>query len=248
MRLTSHQPPADAPIAAPDAIVVTADGLPIAARLERAYVAHALAGLLPRQRRWRLKRALDLALTLPLLIVAAPLGLASALSVWVRFHQRAMRTQCCAARGGVAFTLRQLQLAAHETPAHVDAGPTDAWLCASPLARAPALWSILDGTMSLVGPAPWTIDALSGQPISALARLYVAPGVMRLRPSGQLRRLATTQAEADLRYVTHGSLWMDIEQLFAATLTPRRRFATLATPTEPFDTAGSGRQEGNADP
>ncbi|HEY7849985.1 MAG TPA: sugar transferase [Ktedonobacterales bacterium] len=248
MRLTRHQQTADAHSVAPDAIDATADGLPLAARLKRAYVSHALAGLLPRQRRWRLKRALDLALTLPLLIVAAPLGLASALSVWVRFHQRAMRTQRCAARGGVAFTLRQLQVVARRAPAHADPSPTDAWLCESPLARVTALWRVIDGTMSLVGPAPWTIDALAGQPIGALARLYVAPGVTRLRPFGRLRRLATTQAEADLRYITHGSLWMDIEQLIAATLTPRRRFATFATPTEPLNSAGSGRQEGNAGP
>jgi hypothetical protein len=45
-----------------------------------------------------------------------------------------------------------------------------------------------------------------------------------LRPVGRLGRLARTQAEAELRYVTAGSLWMDIEQIVGAALAPHRRF------------------------
>jgi lipopolysaccharide/colanic/teichoic acid biosynthesis glycosyltransferase len=78
--------------------------------------------------------------------------------------------------------------------------------------------------MSLVGPAPWCAEAFDGRPASELARLSVQPGLLRLRPVGRLRRLARTQAEAELRYVTAGSLWMDIEQIVGAALAPHRRF------------------------
>lgn len=236
---------------------VAADSLPLVARMRRAYVAHALAGLLPQRRWWWLKRALDLILALPLLIVSLPLSLAFVLSARVRFHQRATITRRCATRGGAAFTLRQFRRAGDasgETSAHdgdglAGAALADAWLSASRLARLPALWSVVTGEMSLIGPAPCAIAEFSGRPAGELARLYVAPGLARLRPVGRLRRLAATQAEADLRYVTHGSLWMDCEQLAAAALMPSRQFPSLASSAESLNTSDaghSGHQEGNA--
>jgi lipopolysaccharide/colanic/teichoic acid biosynthesis glycosyltransferase len=241
-----HSMPNTPPDAPPDA------SLPLAARMRRAYVAHALAGWLPQRRHWRLKRALDIAVLLPLLVGALPLSLVIALSVWVRFHQRAIITQRCATRGGAVFTLRQFRSAgsATNTPtAHDSAGLTDAWLSASRLARLPALWSVARGEMSLVGPAPCAIAQVAERPIGDLARLYVVPGVARLRPIGRLRRLAASQAEADLHYVMHGSLWMDCEQLAAAVFTPSRQFPSRASSAEALDTSDSSHsshQEGKA--
>jgi lipopolysaccharide/colanic/teichoic acid biosynthesis glycosyltransferase len=226
----------------PDSPPHAAASRSLAASMRRAYVAHALAGLLPQRRHSRLKRALDLALVLPLLVGALPLSLAIVLSVWVRFHQRAIISQRCATRGGAVFILRQFRSAggaANTSSAHGDAGLGGAWLSASRLARLPALWSVARGEMSLVGPAPCTLAELARRPVGELARLYVAPGVARLRPVGRLRRLATSQAEADLRYVTHGSLWMDFEQLAAAVFMPGRQFPLLASSAEALDTAES---------
>jgi len=251
------------PDAAPDAAPVMAPGMPpgalenrsLATRMRRAYVAHALASLLPQRRHWRLKRALDLALILPLLVGALPLSLAIALSVWVRFHQRVIITQHCATRGGAVFTLRQFRSirsaggATSTPPAHDGPGLQDAWLSASRLARLPALWSVARGEMSLVGPAPCASAELAERPVGELARLYVAPGVVRLRPVGRLRRLAASQTEADLRYVTYGSLWMDCEQLAAAVFMPSRQFPSHASSAEaldPSDSSHSSHQEGKA--
>jgi lipopolysaccharide/colanic/teichoic acid biosynthesis glycosyltransferase len=244
-----HSMPNTPPGAPPDA------SQPLAARMRRAYVTHALAGWLPQRRHWRLKRALDLAVLLPLLVGALPLSLVIALSVWVRFHQRAIITRHCATRGGVVFNLRQFRSfrsagsAANTPPASDDPGLPDAWLSASRLARLPALWSVARGEMSLVGPAPCAIAQVAERPVGELARLYVVPGVARLRPVGRLRRLAASQAEADLRYVTHGSLWMDCEQLAAAIFTPSHQFPSRASSAEALDTSDSSHsshQEGKA--
>lgn len=205
-------------------------------RLTRAYVAHALAGLLPRPRRWLLKRAIECALALILYISAAPVSLVVALSLWIRFHGQPHATRRCVGRGGRVFTLWQLQMAPGVAPAG-EATMRDAWLSASRVAKLPALRCALAGEMSLVGPAPWPVEAAGSWSAHALARLYVAPGILRLRPVGRLRQ-AQTLAEADLLYVTGGSLWMDMQQLLAALLLPQRRFmevepsVELAAPSE----------------
>lgn len=199
-----------------DGAAATRDAL--AERMRGAYVPLALAGALPRRRRRFFKQALDLTLAAPLLVIALPLMLAVSLAVRVRYHRRAIVTLACAAHAGRVFRLRQFGAD----------GPTsersDAWLSDARLSRAPALLSVLSGAMSLVGPAPWRVEAFDGRPASELARLSVRPGLLRLRPVGRLGRLARTQAEAELRYITTGSLWMDIEQIAGAALLPRRRF------------------------
>lgn len=195
-------------------------------RLRRAYVAHALADALPRRRNWAMKRALDLAIALPLALITAPLWLLVAVRLRGRYHQRPTITRMCAARGGAAYALAMFR-SAPDGEYHEE-GQKDVWPDASRLTRLPALWSVVTGQMSLVGPAPWLLSAYADAPTDALARLQTAPGLLRLRAFGLLNRLATTEAEADKRYVTHGSLWMDLEQLAAAALMRRRIFSQEA--------------------
>lgn len=194
-----------------------------AERLRRAYVAHALDDTLPRRRQQGVKRALDLACALPLFIASLPLRLVVALSLRVRWRQAAVVTSRCAGRGGRPFPLRQFRVAPGE-PTAESASAASAWLSAARLGKLPALWNILTGELSLVGPAPLTCAACMRCPIDKLARLYVAPGALSLRPVGRLRQ-ATSQTEADLRYITQGSLWMDLQQIWAAVFLPNRRFS-----------------------
>jgi lipopolysaccharide/colanic/teichoic acid biosynthesis glycosyltransferase len=203
---------------------------PLADRLRRAYVAHALTDALPRRRSWLLKRLLDLGVVIPLALVTLPIFLCMALWLWLRFHHRPTVTRVCAMRGGVAFTVRQFRAVA-TSDSHLESQPS-AWLSDAWAMRLPALWSVVRGKMSLVGPAPWLFAAYDAVPTDALARLSVAPGMLRLRPVGRLGRLAATQADADLRYVTHGSIWMDLEQIAAAALMPGRRFPASVTPDD----------------
>ena len=198
----------------------------LAERVRRAYVPLALAGALPRRRWLAAKRALDLAalaLASPLLLLALPFALAAALLAQVRLRRRPIVSLDCATRDGRVFRLRQVAVGRADSELR-DPAP-DAWLSDSRLARWPALVSVLSGKLSLVGPAPWTLAAFAARPTSELARLAVAPGMIRLRPVGRLRRLASTRSEAEARYVTAGSLWMDVEQLAAAVFLPWRRFS-----------------------
>lgn len=197
----------------------TTDNGALAERLSRAYVAHALVGALPRRRARLPKRALDLLLAPPIYLFTAPLRLTAALPYWLRARRCVTIQSTCAGYRGRIFTLRQLD----QRPASAST-PGNAWLGASQLAKSPALAHVLRGSMTLVGPAPWTCDAIETQwDTRDLARLYVAPGIITLRPIGALRRLAT-QAEADLWYVSHGSFATDAQQIWAATFLPRRRF------------------------
>ena len=225
MRSTARQPEPDP--------AETRDSLP--ERLRRAYVAHALAGLLPRRRVWLVERALDVITALALLVVLAPWSLAATLALRVRFHGRATVTRGCGGERGRRFELRQFR-AERDTALTPSAEETSAWLSDRRQAKLPALWLVFTGQMRLVGPAPWTCEALAACPPRELARLYVAPGLLRLRPIGGLRRLATTQAEAELLYVAHGSLWMDLQQVWAAIFLAGRRFPQVA----PEDAAEAG--------
>lgn len=216
MRPTAHPPRVEAHEQAND----------LSERLSRAYVTHALAGLLPRRRSWLLKRALDVSVALALIVATAPARLVVALGLWIRLHQSPIVRRQCAGRGGRVFTLRQFQAPPGDSPEQRD-DDVSAWLSASRLARLPALHCALMGDMSLVGPAPSTVEAAMRWPARDLARLYVAPGMLRLRPVGRMRR-AHTQADADLLYVTQGSVWVDAQQVLAAMFLPKRRFVVVA--------------------
>lgn len=212
----------------------TARATSLAARLRRAYVAHALADALPSRRSWALKRALDLAIALPLALLTAPLWLVVALTLWARYRQPPVVTRVCGARGGAPYAVPMF-CSAPDAEYHVESHdeiPIEVWPSASRIDRLPAIWSVVSGRLSLVGPAPWALTAYDTAPAEALARLQVAPGHVRLRAVGRLGRLATTAAEADRLYVTHGSLWMDIEQLVAAAFMRRRFFSRGAPPDE----------------
>lgn len=216
----------------------------LAARLDAAYVRHALEGLLPRRRNVAslgVKRALDLLLCAPLLAGAWPLLRLWRLSAWLRGARVATITRPCAGRGGAVFALRQavpLRRGQSGDEAQATGGDgasggeandaNDAWLAASWLGRAPALANVWAGEMSLVGPAPRLATRALAGPSDDLARLYVAPGLLRLRPVGRLGRVASAADEADLLYVAHGSLWGDLQQVWAAVRWPARHFPTGA--------------------
>lgn len=196
-------------------------------RFLRAYVRHALAGRLPRRRFMAVKRALDLAMAIPLWLLSAPAVALTTVWLWARFHRRATTQVTCAGRDAQIFTLSQFRLTSNSLPSPQG----DAWLSASRLAKYPALAQVLSGRMSLVGPAPMPVAELAS--VTDLARLYRAPGLLRLRPVGKLARLASTQQEADLAYIAHGSLPTDLGQLWAALFLRSRRFAANAPSAQP---------------
>jgi len=207
----------------------------LSTRLRQAYVAHALAGLLPARRNAFAKRALDLTLGLLLLAVALPLLGALALAIRLGWLGRAagghdgahdtapvFLRQRYAGRGGRVFMGASL--------------PALRTTRLRRLARLPLLLAVVRGEMSLVGPrpmlydewmAPTNADTLAAR--HALAVLYAKPGLTGpwfVHDTG--KSLATDQdatpfANPDLFSIAHGSFARDLAILAHTPLTLLRR-------------------------
>jgi lipopolysaccharide/colanic/teichoic acid biosynthesis glycosyltransferase len=127
-------------------------------------------------------RAAELALTLALLLLAAPLMLL--LAVWlgaggggVWFGQQRL------GRGGTPFRLWKFRTLAGDGPDVVPGNDPrhrrlGRWLRRTRLDELPQLWNVLCGDMALVGPRPEVPGNLAAVPADELARvLAVRPGL-----------------------------------------------------------------------
>jgi len=208
----------------------------LSTRLRQAYVAHALAGLLPARRNAFAKRALDLTLGLLLLAVALPLLGALALAIRVGWLGRAVGghdgardtapvflCQQYAGRGGRVFVGASL-VALRTT-----------WL--RRLARLPLLLAVVRGEMSLVGPRPMLYDEWIAQADAdtlparhALAVLYAKPGltgpwIVHKGSALAIDGDAVPGATPDLFSIAHGSFTSDLAILARTPLALLRRRA-----------------------
>ena len=107
-----------------------------------------------------MKRALDVALALPLLVVASPLVLALALAVRLTSAGPSLHRATRVGKDGRPFAMLKLRTM------HVGGGPAitprddpritrlGRWLRDARLDELPQLWNVLRGDMSLVGPRP----------------------------------------------------------------------------------------------
>ena len=177
------------------------------------------------------KRLIDLAVSLLLMVVLAPLFLVIMVAVWVSSPgpviYRSMRVGLGAHRFGcLKFrTMRQgaeamqPQLEQHnqaegavfkiENDPRVTA--VGRWLRSSGLDELPQLFNVLRGQMSLVGPRPLPLRDCSLLPVAAWRRHSVVPGISgpwQLNPN----RHADEEllAQLDLAYVDHWSLLVDL--------------------------------------
>jgi lipopolysaccharide/colanic/teichoic acid biosynthesis glycosyltransferase len=173
-----------------------------------------------------LKRTLDCALTVPLLLIAAPFLALCAL--WIRIVSRgpAFFRQVREGRNGKRITVLKLRTT------YSDSGKVlERYLADNPderrysLDELPQLWNVLRGDMSLVGPRPlpdYHIDNFSAG-FRAL-RASVTPGITGLwqvsaRSEGDLK----VQELEDTYYIRNWSLWLDVYILL-------RRLDMLLTP------------------
>lgn len=124
------------------------------------------------------KRALDLALGLPLLAVALPLMALVALAVLLTLGRPVLYRDTRAGRGGVPFVMLKFR-SMHPGPGPDAArlGGFGRLLRASGLDELPQLFHVLSGRMSLVGPRPLPADYTGRLGPAARARLTVPPGI-----------------------------------------------------------------------
>jgi exopolysaccharide biosynthesis polyprenyl glycosylphosphotransferase len=179
-----------------------------------------------------LKRVLDLAITLPALVMMAPVMLGIAIAIMLSSRGPVFFRQARVGQGNRIFQVlkfRTMRIEASDASGLVSASrdddrvtPLGRFLRRSSLDELPQLLNVLMGDMSIVGPRP---HALASTAESALfwhidnrywERGAVKPGItglaqVRGHRGATLRRAdLTNRLQADLEYLAGWSLWRDL--------------------------------------
>jgi lipopolysaccharide/colanic/teichoic acid biosynthesis glycosyltransferase len=168
--------------------------------------------------RRRGKRLLDLALTIPALILLAPVMGVVALAVWLTMRRPVLFSQMRAGLHGEPFTIYKFRTM---TDARDAVGkllpdaeritPLGRWLRRLKLDELPQLFGVVLGDMSLVGPRPALSDQLAEYDEKARVRLSMRPGLTGLAQiNGNIHLPWPERWQYDAEYVKHASLWLDL--------------------------------------
>lgn len=168
------------------------------------------------------KRALDLAVAVPLLVVSLPVQAVVATAVAVRLGRPVLFAQERPGRDGIPFTMRKFRSMRDVDPSRglVDDAsrltPFGRRLRASSLDELPTLWNVVRGEMSLVGPRPLLVQYLPLYSPEEARRHEVAPGLTGLAQVSGRNALTWQQKFAlDVEYVDRRSLALDLRILVA---------------------------------
>ena len=158
-----------------------------------------------------LKRAVDVAGALGLLIATSPLHAAAAVAVWRPMGRPIVFRQLRVGCGGRLFTLwklRTMRATGGDDAARLT--PVGRWLRALSLDELPQLWNVLRGDMSLVGPRPLLPQYLERYTTEQARRHEVPPGLTGLTQVSGRNALSWEEKFAlDVWYVDHWSLGLD---------------------------------------
>lgn len=179
---------------------------------------------------YRGKRWLDLALSTPIAVVTLPLQGVAALAVRVTLGTPVLFRQLRPGLDGEPFTMLKFRTM---HPVHAGRGQLDdasrltkfgAFLRSSSIDELPALWNVIRGDMSLVGPRPLLVEYLSLYDDRQARRHDVLPGLTGL---AQIRgRNSVTWEQRfrdDLEYVENQSFALDLRILLTTVLTVLRQ-------------------------
>ncbi|TPL01803.1 MULTISPECIES: sugar transferase [unclassified Mesorhizobium] len=168
------------------------------------------------------KRALDLAVAVPMLVAAAPVLLVALLAIRATSPGPAIFSQTRVGRGGALFACRKLRTMYRATPSlpthEAPAGSVTAVgkvLRATKIDELPQLWNVLKGEMSLVGPRPClpTQTELIERR-RELGVLTALPGITGL---AQIKGIDMSDprlcAETDAAYINAASTGLDLKIL-----------------------------------
>jgi lipopolysaccharide/colanic/teichoic acid biosynthesis glycosyltransferase len=172
----------------------------------------------------RAKRAVDLAVAVPLAIATAPIM--AGVAAWIRrdspgspiFRQERI------GYGGNPFTLfkfRTMRTRSEHAGTGHRVGATDTRvtragrvLRATSLDELPQLWNVLRGDMSIVGPRPTVAWQVTQYSPHERRRLLARPGITGLaQVRGRNSIPWSRRIEIDIEYVEHWSLRLDLEIL-----------------------------------
>ena len=181
------------------------------------------------------KVGLEYVIALALLVLTAPLILATAMLVKLTSPGPAFYAQVRLGRRGRTFRLYKIRTMLHDaeklsgprwaSPDDPRITPVGRFLRHTHLDELPQLWNVLRGEMSLVGPRPERpelVPALEQAIPHYRRRLLVRPGVTGL---AQVQLPADSDMESvrrklayDLYYVREQGLWLDLRILLSTTL------------------------------
>ncbi|MBZ9865458.1 sugar transferase [Mesorhizobium sp. CA15] len=168
------------------------------------------------------KRALDLAVAVPMLALASPVLLVAMLAIRATSTGPAIFSQIRVGRGGALFACHKLRtmyretpsLPTHEAPAR-SVTAVGKVLRATKIDELPQLWNVLKGEMSLVGPRPCLpTQAELIERRKELGVLAALPGITGL---AQVKGIDMSDprlcAETDAAYVKAASTGLDLKIL-----------------------------------
>jgi len=163
------------------------------------------------------KRAIDIVISLGLLLLLSPLLMLVAILVLATMGPPIFFTQDRPGLGGRAFRLIKFRSMSNKRGAAGELlpdaqrlGPVGRWLRSTSLDELPELINVLRGDMSLVGPRPLLMEYLPLYSADQFRRHDVRPGITGLAQVGGRNALGWEEKFAlDLRYVDHWSMTLD---------------------------------------
>jgi len=157
-------------------------------------------------------RLLDVVGAAAATVVLAPVMAATAVFVWVSLGGPVLFRQERVGRNDEPFTLVKFRsMAAGDEPDAERLTAAGRFLRASSLDELPALWNVLRGEMSLVGPRPLPVAYLGRYTAEQRRRHDVRPGITGLAQVRGRNALSWDEKFAyDLEYVRHRSLGLDL--------------------------------------
>ncbi|GAA2613805.1 sugar transferase [Dactylosporangium fulvum] len=173
-----------------------------------------------------MNRVLDLVGAGVAAVVLAPVIAGTAVFVRLTMGSPVLFRQERAGRHGAPFTMVKFRsMTVHDNPGDPDPRhdgarltPAGRFLRASSLDELPALWNVLRGEMSLVGPRPLPVAYLGRYTPDQRRRHDVRPGITGLAQVRGRNTLSWEQKFAyDLEYVQRRSLALDL-RILAATV------------------------------
>jgi sugar transferase EpsL len=174
-----------------------------------------------RVRRFRASRVLDLAVALPVLVLASPVILGVALLIRLRMGSPVLFRQERAGLGGEGFELVKFRTMRLAPPG--DDGPDSDADRLTPLGRAlrstsldelPTLLNVVRGDMSIVGPRPLPVRYLPRYSPEHARRHVVRPGITGWAQANGRNALSwDEQLDMDVWYVDRKSLRLDMRIL-----------------------------------
>jgi lipopolysaccharide/colanic/teichoic acid biosynthesis glycosyltransferase len=175
-----------------------------------------------------LKRAVDLAIALPMVIITAPMVALLALAIRLETPGDPIYRQTRVGKDGTLFEIYKLRTMVHGaefTGAGLAIAAGDsritrlgALLRRYSLDELPNLWNVLRGDMSIVGPRPTLKGQVDKYTERQRGRLAVKPGITGwAQINGRATLPWPERIELDLWYVEHRSLALDL-RILARTL------------------------------